>query len=99
MKNAIDFEQDGLHDVVAYQLEIGVIAQVHDVGALAAEIVIETDHFMPVAQQPAAQMRAEESCAAGNQYSHALLLQRRFSPAIESTVSITYATSSSLIEA
>src|SRR5215831_16706504 len=85
MKNAIDFEQDGFDDVVTHQLEVRVIAQVHNVAALAAEIVVEADHLVPVAQQPLAQMGAEESRAAGNQYSHALLLQRRVSPAIEST--------------
>ena len=50
-ENAIDFEQDWLDDVVADELEIAVAEQVHDVGALAAEKIVEADDFVPVLEQ------------------------------------------------
>src|ERR1700738_2284559 len=45
--------------------------QMLDVGALAAEKVIQADYFMPVVQQPLAQMRSQKPCAASHQCSHA----------------------------
>ena len=91
VKDAIDFEQDRLDDVVADELEIAVAEQMHDVGALAAEKIVEADDFVAVLEQPLAQMRAEKSRAAGYQYTHRCPpgSQRRFSRAIARTVSIT----------
>ena len=44
--------------------------EMQDVGAFAAEEVVQADDLVPVAQQPLAQMRSEKPSAAGNQYSH-----------------------------
>ena len=70
MKDAVDLEQDRLDDVVADELEAGMALEMLDVGALAAEEVVQADDVVPVAQQPLAQMRSEKSRAARHQYSH-----------------------------
>jgi hypothetical protein len=36
---------------VADEFEVAVAEQVHDVGALAAEKIVEADHFLPVVEQ------------------------------------------------
>ena len=70
MKDAIDLEQDRLDDVVADELEARMALEMLDIGALAAEEVVQADDVVPVAQQPLAQMRSEKSRAARHQCSH-----------------------------
>ena len=70
MKDAIDFEQNRLDDVVADELEAGKALEMLDIGAFAAEEVVQADDFVPVAQQPLAQMRSQEPSTARHQYSH-----------------------------
>ena len=48
MEDPVDFEQDRLDHVVPDQLEAGIAAQMGDVGPLAAEEVVQADHFVPV---------------------------------------------------
>jgi hypothetical protein len=50
-EDAIDFEQDWFDYVVADELEVAVAEQMHDVGALATEEIVETDDFIPVVEQ------------------------------------------------
>jgi hypothetical protein len=50
-EDAIDFEEDWLDYVVADEFEIAVAEQVHDVGALAAEKIVEADDFLAVVEQ------------------------------------------------
>ena len=73
MKDAIDFEQDRLDDIVADQLEVTVPDQMADVGAGAAEEIVEADDLVAVPEQTFTKMRPEKSCATGYQRSHALL--------------------------
>ncbi len=73
VENAIDLEQDRLDDIVAHQLEIAAVDQMADVGALAAEKVVQADDFVPVLEQAFTKMRPEKSCATGYQRSHARL--------------------------
>jgi hypothetical protein len=54
MKDPIDLEQNRLDGIVADKFEIGMAGQMRDVGALAAEVVIETDDLDAVAEQPLA---------------------------------------------
>lgn len=89
MKDLIDFEQDRFDDVMPHELEIRVTAELKDVGAFAAVVIVEADDLVSVAEQAVAQVRAQEPGATSNQYSHVFPLQRRFSAAIESTVSMT----------
>src|SRR5258708_10434217 len=69
-EDAIDFQQYRLDHIMADEFEVAVAEQVHDVGALAAEKIVEADNFLPVVEQALAKMRAEKSCAAGYQCSH-----------------------------
>jgi len=73
MENTIDLEQDRLDDIVTHQLEIAAVDQMADVGALAAEKVVQADDFVPVLEQPFTKMRPEKSCSTGYQRSHARL--------------------------
>jgi hypothetical protein len=73
MKNAIDLEQDRLDEIVAHQLEIAAGDQMADVGALAAEKIVQADDFVPVLEQTFTKMRPEKSCSTGYQRSHARL--------------------------
>ena len=73
MKDAVDLEQDRLDDVVADELEGRMPMQMLDVGAFAAEKIVQADYFVPVVQQPFAQMGSEKSRAACHKYSHAVL--------------------------
>src|SRR5581483_12180829 len=65
-----DLEQDRLDHVVADDLEGGVALEMLDVGAFAAEKIVQADDLVPVAQQPLAQMRSQKSRAARHQCSH-----------------------------
>src|SRR5690606_23181377 len=62
----LDEERKG--DVVANELEIRVIQQVHDVRLVAREEVVGTQHLVSGLQQPVAQVASEESGTAGDQY-------------------------------
>jgi hypothetical protein len=50
-EDAIDFEQDWLDHVVTDEFEIAVAEQVRDVGAFAAEEIVEADHLLAVLEQ------------------------------------------------
>jgi hypothetical protein len=52
VKNAIDFEQNRLNSVVPDKLEAGITYEMRDVGALAAEEIIEADNLVALTQQP-----------------------------------------------
>ena len=73
----IDFEQDRLDHIMAQQLETAVIEQVRDVLASPGKEVVEADHFVAFAQQSLAQMRADKTCAAGDENPHACTLTFR----------------------
>ena len=47
--------------------KFSIVAQMENVRALAAEIVVEADDLVPVLQQALAKMRTEKAGAAGNQ--------------------------------
>jgi hypothetical protein len=51
MEDAIDFEQNRLDGVVADKFEVAMAGQVGDVGALAAEKIVEADDFVAVVEQ------------------------------------------------
>jgi hypothetical protein len=54
---------------VAQRLESRIAKQVSDVGLAAGEIVVDTQHIVPIAQQTLAQVRSEEPGAACHQHS------------------------------
>jgi hypothetical protein len=54
MVNAIDLEQNRLDSIVADEFEIAMAGQMCDVGALAAEKVVEAYDLDAIAEQPLA---------------------------------------------
>jgi hypothetical protein len=54
-------------DVVAHQLEAGVVEQVRDVVLGAGEEVVDTEHVVPFGQQAVAQVAAQKAGAAGDE--------------------------------
>ena len=54
MENAIDLEQNRLDSIVADEFEIAMAREMGNIGALAAEKVVEADDLRAVAQQPLA---------------------------------------------
>jgi hypothetical protein len=68
--NLIHLELEGIDDVVPYQLESGVIQEVRNVGLPSGEEIIEANDFMPLRQQPIAEMGTQKPGAAGDQDTH-----------------------------
>jgi len=52
----VDFERDGVYDVVADELEIGFGEEVCDIGFLAGEEVIEADEIVALCDEAVAEM-------------------------------------------
>lgn len=67
----IDLEFEWLGDVVADELKIRVIEQVHDIAFAAREEVVEADDFVTFVEKSLAKMRTKESGATGDQNAHA----------------------------
>lgn len=63
----LNIEREG--DVVAHQLEVGIIKQVQDVILIAGKIVIDAQNIVPVLEQTFAEMGTEKSGPSGYQYS------------------------------
>ena len=63
----VDLDVERQRHVVAHQLEAAVVEQRLDVVAGAGEEVVDADHVGAHVEQPLAEMRAEESGAAGDQ--------------------------------
>jgi hypothetical protein len=70
----LDIQREG--HVVAHQLEIRVVQQVHDVAPRRGVEIIDAEHVLALGQQPLAQVRAEEAGAAGDQdaFAHRAIL-------------------------
>ena len=64
----IDLEKDWLSHIVSDQFEVRVRKQVDDIFLLAGEEIVQTDHIVAPLNEPIAQVRAEKSSSAGNQY-------------------------------
>lgn len=63
----VDFDEDGIDDVVAYELEVGVADPVREVGFGAGEEVVERDHVVAHEHEAVDEVGADESCAAGDE--------------------------------
>src|ERR1044071_1154 len=70
--NLVNFKQDRLNDIVAQQLEARVAEKMKDVFASPREEIVQADDLVPVQQQALAKMRADKTCAACDEYPHAL---------------------------
>src|SRR5437588_10824823 len=57
---------EGHRHVVLQELEVGTLHQVGDVVPVAGQQVVDAYHLVPLAQQTLAQVRAEETGAAGD---------------------------------
>ena len=68
----VHLQQQRLADVVTQQLEASRVHQVTDIVAHAREEVVEADDIVALLYQTLAEMRADESGAAGNQHPHVL---------------------------
>jgi hypothetical protein len=68
----VDLRVERKGDVVAQELEQRIAEQVEHVGLAPGVEVVDADHLVAARQQAPAQMRSDESRAAGNQYSLAL---------------------------
>jgi hypothetical protein len=66
----VHLEQQRLADIVAQQLEPRAIEQMSYIVAAPREEVVETDDVMALADQPLAQMRADEARPSGYQHPH-----------------------------
>ena len=62
----IDFQKDWQRDVVPDQFKVRAVQQVNNVSLLAGKEIVQADHIMAVIDQPFAQVRTKETCAAGN---------------------------------
>jgi hypothetical protein len=51
IEDAVHFEQDRLDDIVADEFEIAAANQMSDIGALAAEEVIEANYVVTIVEQ------------------------------------------------
>src|SRR2546423_129039 len=76
--NLIDFQKDGLDNVVAQQLETVIVQKVTNVLAPPGKKVIETNNFVTNRDQSIAQIRSDKSCPSSYQYPHLVLSVRRF---------------------
>ncbi len=63
----VDLDVERKRHVVADELEARMVVQVLDVALGAGEEIVDAEHLVALLQQPVAQMRAEESGAAGDQ--------------------------------
>ena len=63
----IDLDIQWKGDVVAHQLEVGMIEQRRDIGAGAGEEIVDAEHVMPALDQPGAEVRADEAGTPGDQ--------------------------------
>jgi len=63
----VDLEPDRVHDVVPQQLEIRPFQQMRHVGLLAGEEIVQADDVVLLFREPLAEMRAQETGAAGDQ--------------------------------
>ena len=66
--DAVDLFEVGECDVVPDQVELRVVQQVFHVLAVARDEIVHRDHFVPVRQQTFAQVAADETGSAGNEY-------------------------------
>jgi hypothetical protein len=71
----VDLEQDGLDDVVAYHLEVGVAEVVQDVVLAAGEEVVDDDDTVSALQEAVHQVAADEAGAAGDEDAEHLPLE------------------------
>ena len=71
----LDIEREG--HVVAHELEARMAEQVLDIALGAGEQVVDAEHLMALAEQPVAQVRAEEAGAAGHQDALAAVVEAR----------------------
>jgi hypothetical protein len=53
---------------VPHELEVALLQEMRDIPLPAREIIVETDDIVPLVHEPLAEMRAEKSGSAGNQY-------------------------------
>ena len=70
----IHFEKNGFDDIVADKLEIRFADQIRDIPFAAREEIVQTNHIVTFGHQSPAEMGADETGTARNQYAHALLL-------------------------
>jgi hypothetical protein len=71
----VDLEEDGLDDVVADHLEVGVAEVVHHVLLASREEVVDDDHAVAARHQAVHEVAADEPGAAGDEDSEALPLE------------------------
>jgi len=57
----VDFEENGIDDIVPDKLEAVVIQQVLDIPLMAGEEVIQANYLVILINQPAAEMGAQEA--------------------------------------
>src|SRR3990170_791240 len=67
----IDLDVERKGNVMPQHLEISVIQGPVYVSPAAGKKIIDTQNLMPAGQKPCAQVRTDESRAAGNQYTFA----------------------------
>ena len=66
----VNLEKDRLNYIMAQQFKAMVIEQMSDVFAPSGKEIVQADYLVLICQQLLAQMRTNESRAAGNEYSH-----------------------------
>ena len=71
----VDLEQDGLDDVVADHLEVGVGEVVHDVVLAAGEEVVDDDDAVAALEEAVDEVAADEAGAAGDEHAERLALE------------------------
>ena len=67
----VHFQQYWLDHIVTQQLQPSLVEQVKNVFPPPGEEVVQTKYIVVFVEQPFTQMRANKSCAAGYQDSHA----------------------------
>ena len=62
----IDFEQDGIYDVMANNFEAGIRKKMSDIVFRSREEIIQADYFIPGVEEALTKVASEEPGAAGD---------------------------------
>jgi len=60
----IDFQFEGIHDIMSHQLEIRIFEQVRDIAFTPGKEVVHTDHFVALEEESFRKMGAEKAGSA-----------------------------------
>lgn len=72
--DAVNLSLEGVNDIVTEELETRVAEEVSDVGFAPGKEVVHAKDIMTFIEKAFAEMGAEETGPAGDEYSHSLLL-------------------------